>query len=497
MGQFRPNSPSYNPIRKEYALCIPNGTIYIYKHSNYNLIYDQTIQYSGHLFKKLACGKINNDSYDDIVCSCDNTTDSVYFFINNNGAFSNNPTRLYTGSGTGIVELSELSSSYGSLYEDLICAVNNQVKIYINNADYSFIYSQTFTLDPNPVYKIKDIQSADMNKDGYKDLIVSAHGGIRVFYNNGTGYIYPTPSLVTTASGDVIAVGELNYDGFPDIVSTIGMVPKYINNGDGSFSSDGYLANLSADVYRACCFVDLHNKGGNSLIVSRYYSEWPELQVWQYYINDDDEMPCPPRNLTVVNYNNHPKLQWIANEEADINHYDVWRRYYLNGTPLNDWECIASVDHPIDNYIDQGTTYLNNKNQCAYYYIRAVDNDGDPSYETSIPSNLVFFNCIVPMGSKEDPVFAQIEEPDFPCMAASPNPFNPDTHIEYCVPEAGLVRLVVYDINGRIAANLVNGVQTEGEYAVQFNGIDLPSGVYFARLIMGGTVQTCKLLLVK
>lgn len=78
-----------------------------------------------------------------------------------------------------------------------------------------------------------------------------------------------------------------------------------------------------------------------------------------------------------------------------------------------------------------------------------------------------------------------------------PNPFNPETHLSFTLPEASKVSLIVYDISGREVARLINGFQSAGFHEVTFNAPDLPSGVYFARLTAGTFQQTQKLLLVK
>lgn len=63
-----------------------------------------------------------------------------------------------------------------------------------------------------------------------------------------------------------------------------------------------------------------------------------------------------------------------------------------------------------------------------------------------------------------------------------PNPFNPRTEIGFGLPEAGNVRLVVYDMLGRRVADLVDGWLTAGRHRVGFDASALSSGVYVYRL---------------
>ena len=72
-----------------------------------------------------------------------------------------------------------------------------------------------------------------------------------------------------------------------------------------------------------------------------------------------------------------------------------------------------------------------------------------------------------------------------------PNPFNPSTIIEYGIPEASSVSLVVYNMLGARVASLVNDYQSAGSYQVQFDASELSSGTYIYVLNANG-VQSIK-----
>ena len=78
-----------------------------------------------------------------------------------------------------------------------------------------------------------------------------------------------------------------------------------------------------------------------------------------------------------------------------------------------------------------------------------------------------------------------------------PNPFNPTTTISYSIPKASDVQLVVYDVLGREVMSLVNEKKEAGSYHVNFDGMNVSSGVYFYRLKAGDHVQTQKMMLLK
>ncbi|MGE5683043.1 MAG: T9SS type A sorting domain-containing protein [Bacillota bacterium] len=78
-----------------------------------------------------------------------------------------------------------------------------------------------------------------------------------------------------------------------------------------------------------------------------------------------------------------------------------------------------------------------------------------------------------------------------------PNPFNPTTVITYQIPKAGMVTLKVYDILGKVVAELVNQNQNAGSYSVKFGAENLSSGIYIYELRSGEFLQSRKMTVIK
>lgn len=78
-----------------------------------------------------------------------------------------------------------------------------------------------------------------------------------------------------------------------------------------------------------------------------------------------------------------------------------------------------------------------------------------------------------------------------------PNPFNPVTRIRFSVPEYSFVKIIVYDITGRVIKNLVEQNLSAGMFETEFDGSSLASGIYFYRIEAGNFIQTKKMVLVK
>ena len=74
-----------------------------------------------------------------------------------------------------------------------------------------------------------------------------------------------------------------------------------------------------------------------------------------------------------------------------------------------------------------------------------------------------------------------------------PNPFRGGTTVRFRLPQAGPVRLGLYDARGRRVATLVDDVRPAGEHTAELDAAALASGVYTLRLEAGGesAVKKC------
>ncbi len=78
-----------------------------------------------------------------------------------------------------------------------------------------------------------------------------------------------------------------------------------------------------------------------------------------------------------------------------------------------------------------------------------------------------------------------------------PNPFNPSTVIRFDVPQTEHVTVKVYDILGQDVATLMNGEASAGHHEIEFNAVDLPSGIYLYRVEAGNKSELRKMILLK
>lgn len=85
---------------------------------------------------------------------------------------------------------------------------------------------------------------------------------------------------------------------------------------------------------------------------------------------------------------------------------------------------------------------------------------------------------------------------------ASPNPFNPETAVNFTLKNSGAVTVRIYSLEGRLVKTLVNEYASAGSHEVRWNGTDntgrsVPSGMYFVKTESGADKSVVKLSLLK
>jgi hypothetical protein len=83
-----------------------------------------------------------------------------------------------------------------------------------------------------------------------------------------------------------------------------------------------------------------------------------------------------------------------------------------------------------------------------------------------------------------------------------PNPFNPRTTIRYSTARDGAVKVIVFDVGGRVVRTLVDGRQVAGSHAVVWDGTNdrrahIGSGIYWVQLRAGEFVSNKKMVVLK
>ncbi len=298
--------------------------------------------------------------------------------------------------------------------------------------------------------------------------------------NNQTGFIYSTYTadsgshtvfyytwLLDQKNNNEIGIWHSNSnDGYPsDLVyeyTDLQYFPNYLN-----------LSSASNDVY----VIWQDAIGGNNLRM-KY----------------DDQTPLTPKNFAVsvyhTQYDSYPKLTWDLNNEPDVRENDQSGYIIERRIRESEFNQIATVSGTTSVYIDYTVHYAGSGPNTAEYRIRANDVNNHQSAPSQIET--IHWGDAWKKGSERET--ANIK---YNLEQNYPNPFNPSTEIKYSLAKDSYVTLKVYDMLGKEVAELVNENKPAGNYTVEFNASNLPSGVYIYKLTAGKFTAVKKLILLR
>jgi hypothetical protein len=100
---------------------------------------------------------------------------------------------------------------------------------------------------------------------------------------------------------------------------------------------------------------------------------------------------------------------------------------------------------------------------------------------------------IYPVGAVND----ETKVNNFILFQNYPNPFNPVTKIEYRILTSSDVRFEVINILGERVFEENYGYQQSGNYTINFNGENIPSGVYIYSVFAGENRLSRKMVLMR
>jgi choice-of-anchor B domain-containing protein len=194
------------------------------------------------------------------------------------------------------------------------------------------------------------------------------------------------------------------------------------------------------------------------------------LWVFQF----EGAVPVELSSFTANAYGNFVELDWTTATETNNQGFEIQKKSgadfytigFVNGSG-------TSTEPRNYSYKDK-----NLENGVYVYRLKQIDFDGTSSLSEEI--------------------MVEVSNPsDFVLNQNYPNPFNPSTNIKFSLPNSGYTNLSVYNLVGEKVSELVNEVLPEGEYNLRFDGANLPSGIYIAKLSSESFRQTIKMTLLK
>jgi hypothetical protein len=195
----------------------------------------------------------------------------------------------------------------------------------------------------------------------------------------------------------------------------------------------------------------------------------------------DHLLPVELSSFSASIVNSSVKLNWETATEVNNYGFDILRQANISTSlSVTGWEKIGFVNgngnsNSTKNYSFEDKSVLSGKYS---YKLKQIDNDGKYEYSKTVEVDLGIPN-------------------KFELSQNYPNPFNPNTTIKFSMPEAGNVKLTIYNILGQEVKTLVNEYKEAGVYTVNFDAENLNSGLYIYKLQVNDFTQTHKMTLIK
>lgn len=209
---------------------------------------------------------------------------------------------------------------------------------------------------------------------------------------------------------------------------------------------------------------------------------------WNYWNSNllagysiDNLPPEVPTSLGALPGSESITLEWDAVTSEKVKYYTVYRK-----TDTADFSAVG---------YSTGTSYVDESVSLTVtntYVVTATDF----GLNESTKSEPVTVNAIVAIDK-------QAEIPtEFALKPNYPNPFNPETTIEFALPKTSKVTLTIFNLTGQLVQQLVQDEFPAGYQKVVWNGKDyrghaVGSGVYIYTLKAGDFHQTRKMILMR
>ncbi len=206
------------------------------------------------------------------------------------------------------------------------------------------------------------------------------------------------------------------------------------------------------------------------------------------FILEDNSLPVQMSLFTAQQKGRSVLIEWVTESELDNLGFILER-----SLDKETWQKIASYE-TCNDFKGQGTT----STRTEYSFTDSDVTIGNSYYyklsDLSTEGNVCSYRS----------TFVNLEAlPQTTLMQkAYPNPFNPQTYIQYQLSKASNVKITVYDMLGHSVKTLFNGEQAEGCYQTYWNGTDqngrhTASGTYLIQMETENTTEVQKVLYIK
>jgi hypothetical protein len=245
------------------------NSLIVLTNNGYGVFVSNAVYSAGKFPQAVVAADVNGDGYLDLISADSAGTISV-LTNNGSGVFGSNATYTVTGSpfsvaaadvnGDGYMDLVVANSAMFPKQYTLLLLTNNGSGVFGSNATYNV--GSTLNFGPSSVLV------ADVNGDGWPDLISANPAKLTIFTNNGNGNFTFASSRSTLAPGSVIAL-DVNGNGNVQLiyVTPAGNVITVLTNNGSSIFNTAYTVGVGSMPY-AIATADVNGDGKMDLITA-------------------------------------------------------------------------------------------------------------------------------------------------------------------------------------------------------------------------------------
>ena len=323
------------------------------------------------------------------------------------------------------------------------------------------------------------VSIADIDGDGDNDFISGSWTGkINYFKNSGTNtspkFIAATSSFTGLTPGSYSApmFVDLDSDNDFDIVSGVlnGKLFYYVNNNNSFQANSNVFNNISVSGFSYPAFCDLDNDGDQDMLLGSETSG-----ETSFYLNTQGVFSLDNSFIRDIVFpsNTRPTFTDVDNDG------DFDCIFGKSNGEIIMYENIGTLNEPRwqkNNDIFAGIKVKQNAAPCF------ADFDNDKRKDLIVAEydgNFTFFKNLFALTSVDDNN-SDVIPVNF-SFGNYPNPFNPETIIQFALPNNAHVSINIYNSLGQLITNLVSDDFSAGINKVNFNSslYNLSSGIYF------------------
>ncbi|OGU67735.1 MAG: hypothetical protein A2499_00815 [Stygiobacter sp. RIFOXYC12_FULL_38_8] len=483
-------------------------------------------------------GDVNGDGYNDFIVgsrgkgyaklyfggSPFDTLDCVRFQ-------SHEQFTAYSGSFAGDGDLN------GDGYKDFVLGAAYDIfqfgKIFIHygKSKIDTLADKTIT-GKGPYYHfgVQMTMSGDLNGDGYDDLVVSApsddidaHGRVYIYFGGKEmdticDVLLEGKSPFDTFGGSIAIVGDTNGDGYDDLL--VGASQSLAKNKTGEaylfyggksigFSNSREFVGKDSlnGSYgnRVAGLGDINGDGFSDFGItsSTTVDIFSGAQLTNFYTISSTKKYWYPLYLSNgVDINNDGFSDFAMSYAYQENQYTGDVAIYLGKKSINSDPSIIINGITKNGYLGTGLAISNDINGDSFAEVFVGEN-GELTQNGTIGYGKTSLYTYGTVDALDNSQYSVDFPEDYKLFDNYPNPFNPETTINYQISSSCNVNITIFDLLGCKIATLIDEVKAPGNYKVKFNvdnlekSIVVPSGIYFYTLKAGNYFQVKKMLLTK